>query len=67
MELVTPGSAVRFASVVRHVTDCAMWPVSYRASISKSMQLQKFLYICYKQGDQEAPDLTVTFNNVSAL
>ena len=67
MELATPGSAVILASVVRHVTECAMWPISYRASISKSMQQPKFLYICYKQEDQEAPDLTVTFNNVSAL
>ena len=27
MELATPGSAVRLASVARHVTDCATWPV----------------------------------------
>ena len=26
IELATPGSAVRLASVARHVTDCAMWP-----------------------------------------
>ena len=26
IELVTPGSAVRLASVARHVTDCATWP-----------------------------------------
>ena len=26
MELATPGSAVRLASVARHVTDCAMQP-----------------------------------------
>ena len=27
IELATPGSAVRLASVARHITDCAMWPV----------------------------------------
>ena len=27
IELVTPGSAVRLASVAKHVTDCAMWPL----------------------------------------
>ena len=26
IELATPGSAVRHASVARHVTDCATWP-----------------------------------------
>ena len=26
IELATPGSAVRFASVARHVTDCATRP-----------------------------------------
>ena len=26
IELVTPGSAVRHASVARHVTDCTTWP-----------------------------------------
>ena len=25
IKLATPGSAVRHASVVRHVTDCATW------------------------------------------
>ena len=30
MELVTPGSAVRLASVARHVTDCAMRPGGLR-------------------------------------
>ena len=25
-KFVIPGSAVRLASVARHVTDCAMWP-----------------------------------------
>ena len=29
IELVTPGSAVSFASVTRHVTDCATRPVRY--------------------------------------
>ena len=28
MELATPGSAVRFASVATHVTDCSTWPGS---------------------------------------
>ena len=27
IELATPGSAVRFPSVARHVTDCTMRPV----------------------------------------
>ena len=27
IELATPRSAVRLASVARHVTDCATWPV----------------------------------------
>ena len=26
IELATPGSVVRLASVARHVTDCTMWP-----------------------------------------
>ena len=26
IDLTTPGSAVRLASVARHDTDCAMWP-----------------------------------------
>ena len=29
IELATPGSAVSHASVARHVTDCATWPVEY--------------------------------------
>ena len=26
IKLAAPGSAVRFPSFARHVTDCAMWP-----------------------------------------
>ena len=26
IKLATPGSAVRLASVARHITDCATWP-----------------------------------------
>ena len=29
IELATPGSAVRFASVARHITDCATRPDEY--------------------------------------
>ena len=26
MELATPASTARYTSVVRHVSDCSMWP-----------------------------------------
>ena len=34
IELATPGSAVRLASVARHVTDCATGPGQTRSAAS---------------------------------
>ena len=43
IKLATPGSAVRLASVARHVTDCAMRPVNN--SIALNEKLVTTLYI----------------------
>ena len=42
MELATPGSAVRLASVARHVTNCAMQPGPKFVANCYSM-------VCYKK------------------
>ena len=53
MELATPGSAVRHASVARHVTDCATRPGNGNCSIfnfskicsHESLILAKFVHM----------------------
>ena len=47
IELATPGSAVRFASVARHVTDCAMrpgWGLNGQMSVDRLKINQKSCY-----------------------
>ena len=41
IKLTTPGSAVRHASVARHITDCAKWP----GDVCFSHLLQIFTYM----------------------
>ena len=53
LELATPGSAVRHASVARHVTDCATRPGIDTISMGLS--------IVYFKGSQ------VEFSNVSCI
>ena len=40
LELATPGSAVRLASVARHVTDCATWPALLRLTFWLSIEIK---------------------------
>ena len=44
IELATPGSAVRHASVARHVTDCATRPGLYACDVIVQYNT-KFIYI----------------------
>ena len=43
IELATPGSAVRLASVARHITDCATRRVYYRRSETVKQSLMNLL------------------------
>ena len=43
MELATPGSAVRFTSVARHVTDCATQPSIFLPCPINSLNVYKHL------------------------
>ena len=52
IELATPGSAVRLASVARHVTDCATWPGE-----KKSRQNDQ-CHCCFGR-EKKAPKITV--------
>ena len=45
IKLATPGSAVRMASVARHVTDCAKWPSLRQLFFANLLAYIK--YICH--------------------
>ena len=53
IDLATPGSAVRHASVARHVTDCATRPGKERSRNGITFKFLPFIYLTFVLGAQK--------------